>query len=218
MPLNQTPAARSLVEIGAYAVESFLMSPFNESVARALGTLITHEDARMTAGSATWPTPPSRVQAMTDHIVDHLDAPLTIADIARVGECSTATAERLFRVHKGSSLKAWVRSAGTGSVAAGATDWYAENPGRRTRPAPLDGPYRGVLGQRGRRVVLVNVQERVLPPARVPHHRRCPPWRLRLDRRLVQRPPPTLQHRLPQPTTVRSQLARQADQTALQAA
>ena len=72
------------------------------------------------------------------------------------------------------------------------------------------GPWRHriVLRPRRRRVVLVHLQERVLPPARVPHDRRRPPRRLHLDRRLVQRPPTTLRHRLPQPTTVRTPAGR----------
>src|SRR5690606_27633797 len=78
----------------------------------------------------------------------------------------------------------------------------------RTRRAPLDGPHRGVLGQRGRRIVLVRVQERVLPPTHLRHDRRRTPRRLRMDRRLVQRPPTPFRHRLPQPARVRTPPAR----------
>lgn len=76
----------------------------------------------------------------------------------------------------------------------------AREGGEGARRAPVDGTHRGVLGQCGRGIVLVNVQERVLLPAHLRHHRRRPPRRLHLDRRLVQRPPPPLQHRLPQPS------------------
>ncbi|GGD86165.1 AraC family transcriptional regulator [Microbacterium murale] len=108
--LNQNAPARSLVELGSYAVETLIMAPFDETVARALGVLILREDERMRGGGSVLPSPPSRLGTMVDYIAENLDRPLTLTEIVRIGDCSIATAERLFREHKGSSLGAWVRA------------------------------------------------------------------------------------------------------------
>jgi AraC-like DNA-binding protein len=107
--LAQNGPARALVDLASYAVEAAMTTGLEEPAARAVATLLLREDERSRREGVPSPQPPSRVGAMTDHIVEHLDQPLALADIARVGGCSTATAERLFRLHKGISPSAWMR-------------------------------------------------------------------------------------------------------------
>ena len=65
------------------------------------------------------------------------------------------------------------------------------------------GPQGDVLGQRGRRELLRHHQAGADRPALLADHRRAAPGDLRLDRGLVQHPPPALQPRLPQPRPIR---------------
>src|ERR1044071_1019642 len=60
-----------------------------------------------------------------------------------------------------------------------------------------------MLGQRGRRVVLRNHQNRTHRPPRLAHPNRRTQGDLRIHRRLVQHPPTPLQSRLPQPQHLR---------------
>ena len=65
---------------------------------------------------------------------------------------------------------------------------------RRPRHDPIGRPHRGVLGQRGRRIVLVITQTRSRRPLPLRHASRCTPSDLRLDQP-IQPIPPALEPR-----------------------
>jgi len=76
---------------------------------------------------------------------------------------------------------------------------------RQTRNRAVAQPPAPVLGQRCRRELLRDAQDRAgLPPAAA-DPRCCPPGRLRVHRGLLQPPAPPLRPRLPLPSRVRSQ-------------
>jgi hypothetical protein len=144
----------------------------------ALALAGIHNGQRVTAGATT------RAPAGTG---TGTGAGLTATPSQRAGsvwiQTSVSRASRATSVTEGAGCVAW----------------------RMRSAAPMT---RRVLGQRPGRSVLVHVQERVLPPARLHHDPRRAPRRLHLDRRLAQRPPTPLQDRLPQPTTVRTTAGR----------
>ncbi|HOB56114.1 MAG: helix-turn-helix transcriptional regulator [Microbacteriaceae bacterium] len=108
LPSRSVPG-RSIIGLASYCVERFLTGRTEEPALRALGGLIAEESglepARETEPTAT----PVALQAMTEHILSRLDQPLTVAEVARIGDCSTATAERLFSRYTGHSVVSWTR-------------------------------------------------------------------------------------------------------------
>jgi len=106
---SRSGPGRSIVGLATYCVERFLAARTEEPALRALGALIAEED-ELETGHATEPGGmPVALQAMTEHILSRLDQTLTVAEVATVGECSTATAERLFSRYTGHSIVSWSR-------------------------------------------------------------------------------------------------------------
>jgi AraC-like DNA-binding protein len=104
-----TPAARRLVELATFAVDSFHAGDLSSEVLRAYGTLLMAAGSGR-SGSDEAVDPPAAVRWMTGFVVHNLHRPLTLAEIADAGHCSVATAQRLFSRHTGQSAMAWTRS------------------------------------------------------------------------------------------------------------
>ncbi|WIB76650.1 helix-turn-helix transcriptional regulator [Curtobacterium sp. MCPF17_002] len=123
--------ARRIASLGRYAVERFGETDVEEPVLRSLGALFTAEAAVITAVTTAASTAsgtasgtsgvaanggadggvPVALEAMTAFVAQHLDRPLSVAEIAAAGDCSPSTAGRLFTAHLGASVSAWVRDA-----------------------------------------------------------------------------------------------------------
>lgn len=108
-----TARARRVASLGRYTVERFSEHSWDEPTFRALGALFRAEAVR---AESTQPTDrsdgvPVALERMTAFVVAHLDAPMTVSDVAAAGGCSVSTASRLFAAHLGTSVSAWVRSA-----------------------------------------------------------------------------------------------------------
>ncbi len=102
------PAARALITLGTYGVECFLAGRTDQSTLRSLGTLMVDEIHRLIAHHPH-PHTPARLQAMMDHVTQNLEAKHSVATLSHIGDCSPATAERLFRHHTGLAMMTWVR-------------------------------------------------------------------------------------------------------------
>ncbi len=101
-------SGRSVIALAAYCVERFHSERVSEPAMRALAVLLLEESAGWGAAETTRAVPPV-LQRMIDHIRANLDRPLTVADIARAGDCSPSTAERTFSRHTGQTVQGWSR-------------------------------------------------------------------------------------------------------------
>lgn len=123
---SSSVVARRVASLGRYAVERFGASAVDEAVLRSLGALFGAEGAAVDAtarviGTVGVAAPavdglgdgslPPALEAMTTFVTQHLDRPLSVADVAAAGDCSASTAGRLFAAHLGTSVSAWVRGA-----------------------------------------------------------------------------------------------------------
>lgn len=106
---TRSATGQRLILLATYCVERFLSSPVTDGVARALGELIRDAHDSWDLGDEMDERPAALVRMM-DHIERNLDRPLAIAEIARAGGCSAATAQRAFRRWTGQSVLAWVRT------------------------------------------------------------------------------------------------------------
>jgi AraC-like DNA-binding protein len=104
-----TPSVRRLVELATFAVDRFHTGDLSSEVLRAYGTLLMDAASdRSTAAAAT--DLPVAMRWMTSFVTENLHRPLTLGEIAAAGDCSVATAQRLFSRHTGQSVIAWTRS------------------------------------------------------------------------------------------------------------
>lgn len=106
---TMSSAGRHVVGLASYAVERFLEGATDERPLRALGELIAEADAEFRDAEPVAVGRPVAVQLMMDHVVEHLDHPFTVQEIAAAGACSTTTAQRLFARYTGQSVLAWAR-------------------------------------------------------------------------------------------------------------
>jgi AraC-like DNA-binding protein len=105
---DHVPAGRRLLSLGSYCVERW-GEGFDTRIFGPLAELLLAEIRACSAPGDEVLGVPAALAAMTEHILANLDSPLTVAEIARAGGCSTATAARLFARHTGRSVQAWVR-------------------------------------------------------------------------------------------------------------
>lgn len=101
-------AGRAILALSSYAVETFTTSGFGEDVQRPLAELIMAEGRRLGDGE-TPSALPARLTILIDHIRANLARPISVAEVARVGGCSEATVQRLFRRWTGRSVLSWVQ-------------------------------------------------------------------------------------------------------------
>ena len=102
-------AGRRIATLGALAIERFHLGNFDEEIFRALGVLLMDEKASWDRPDQQAPAAPPVVGTMTAYIRQHL-ASVTVAEVARAGDCSPATAQRLFGRHTGQSVSSYVRA------------------------------------------------------------------------------------------------------------
>lgn len=107
---SRSSGARNIIALGTYAIDRFLAGPVAESTCRALGTLITEENALWNMADQPAAATPVALELMTDFVIANIDSHLSVAQVAAAGHCSAVTAERLFARYTGLSVLAWVRS------------------------------------------------------------------------------------------------------------
>ncbi|WP_188437504.1 helix-turn-helix transcriptional regulator [Microbacterium murale] len=112
-PIVLTPpnaVADTVSALGGYAIDRFARGSMDEELLRSLGTLLHEEYLRAAAGHAvSGPQPPLAFQRMCDYVEQNLHERLSVADVARAGDCSSSTAERLFVRWARTSVSTWVR-------------------------------------------------------------------------------------------------------------
>lgn len=106
---SRSTTGRSVIALASYCVERFLAGRTSESALRWLGSLIVEESADWTSSEPVAQGFPTVLELMTDHILANIDQHLTVADIARAGQCSATTAERMFARYTGLSVLSWSR-------------------------------------------------------------------------------------------------------------
>ena len=100
--------ARRIADLGRFAVERFTEAPFNESSSRAIARAVLAENREWGEWQAN-PLLPMSLEEMMAYARANIGAVLTVSDIARAGDCSPSTAQRLFNTHTGGSLRTWIR-------------------------------------------------------------------------------------------------------------
>jgi AraC-like DNA-binding protein len=100
--------ARRIADLGRFAVERFTDSAFNEELFRALAKIVLLENSQWEDG-ADFPSIPPALEAMMAFVRSNLGSPLSVAKIAKIGDVSPTSAQRLFNSHTGSSIGIWVR-------------------------------------------------------------------------------------------------------------
>lgn len=104
----QSGPARRIADLGRFAVERFTEAPFNEESARALAKMVLVENQEWDKWEAT-PTLPVALEEMMAHARANISSELSVSELAKSGDCSSTTAQRLFNQHFGISLGNWVR-------------------------------------------------------------------------------------------------------------
>jgi AraC-like DNA-binding protein len=99
---------RRIAELGAFAIERFLAAPFSEPVFRALAEVVWLENDAWDETIPTVDRNSVALEQMCAFIRLNLAHPLTVAEVARAGECSVSTAERLFARHRSASIARWM--------------------------------------------------------------------------------------------------------------
>lgn len=99
-----------LVDVSLYAVEVFRRGVPDEQLMRALGTLILHElsELQHPCGPPYGLLVPDDLRRVQQYVDQELQNQLTIAELASVAGCGSATLARRFRQHLGTSPMDWV--------------------------------------------------------------------------------------------------------------
>ncbi len=100
--------ARALAFLADYAVERYQHGERTEAEAHYLGELFLREFSRAAVLSARQDELPELLQQLLGLATAHLDQPLSLADLARLAECSPSTVTRLFRRHLDISPTQWI--------------------------------------------------------------------------------------------------------------
>jgi len=98
---------RNFIQLGTFAVNSFLDQIRSETKLRALGELFIHEALEAESVASSSKGVPVTLQLMMDFITSDLGEHWSVAEVSRAGNCSPSTAARLFSRHTGQSLAAW---------------------------------------------------------------------------------------------------------------
>lgn len=106
---SRSSTGNHLISLGSYCIERFMEEQVDEETLRALGVLLAKVDAAAATADPESERRPVALELMMNHVLENLGRPLSVDEIAEAGDCSTSTAERLFRKHTNSSVLAWVR-------------------------------------------------------------------------------------------------------------
>lgn len=104
---SRTPAARNFIALASYGIERFSSARTDESFLRALGGLLVEEGSRLESLDTGSSNRPAALETMMDFVVSRVETNLDLAEVARAGLCSPATANRLFKRHTGQTVAAW---------------------------------------------------------------------------------------------------------------
>lgn len=107
---SRSTSARNVIALASYGVERFLSGRVEDSALRSLGGLIADESDGWALAEPGALGSPTVLDLMTDSILADLGRPITVAEVAAAGGCSTTTAERMFVRHTGLSIGAWSRA------------------------------------------------------------------------------------------------------------
>lgn len=100
--------ARRIADLGRFAVERFTDADFNEETYRALATMVLVENKLWGQWQPTQ-TLPVQLEEMMAYARANIESQLSVAELARAGDCSATTAQRLFNKYTGTSIRDWVR-------------------------------------------------------------------------------------------------------------
>jgi len=100
--------ARRIAELGRFAVERFTDAPYDEESARALARVVLAEN-RLWGEWEPNPTLPVALEEMMAYVRNNISSALSVAEVARAGDCSATSAQRLFNLHTGVSIRIWIR-------------------------------------------------------------------------------------------------------------
>jgi AraC-like DNA-binding protein len=106
---EQSISARNIIALATFGIERFLTNRTDEPSLRSLGTLLFEESSRWSRSVDERKEFPVALEAMMEKILSRLDVNFSVAEIAKAGDCSTATARRLFLKYTGQSVLAWSR-------------------------------------------------------------------------------------------------------------
>jgi AraC-like DNA-binding protein len=101
-------AARRIADLGRFAVERFTEAAFDESLYRNLANVVLAEN-KIWGDWHTDEVLPAPLEDMMAYARVHINSALTVGELAKAGDCSQTTAQRLFNQHLGQSVRAWVR-------------------------------------------------------------------------------------------------------------
>lgn len=100
--------ARRIADLGRFAVERFTDTVFSEESSRALARMVLAENL-LWGTDQTKTQIPVALEAMMAFIRANIGSALAVSEVAGAGDCSPTSAQRLFNVHTGVSLRTWVR-------------------------------------------------------------------------------------------------------------
>lgn len=106
---SRAVSGRNVITLASYCVDRFLAARTSEPAMRSLASLIVEESSGWGADDPVAHAVPTVLELMIDHILANLAAPLTVAEIAAAGGCSSTTAERMFARYTGLSVLSWSR-------------------------------------------------------------------------------------------------------------
>lgn len=106
---SRSTTGRNVIALASYSVDRFLTERTDERSLRSLGTLIADESSHWSDDKPVAQGVSTVLELMIDHILANIDRHLTVAEIARAGQCSPTTAARLFARYTGLSVVAWSR-------------------------------------------------------------------------------------------------------------
>ena len=100
--------ARRIADLGRFAVERFTDAAFDEELYRELARVVLVEN-RLWGQWQVDKVLPVALEEMMAFARANLDSPLSVTEVAKAGDCSATTAQRLFNQHTSVSLRVWVR-------------------------------------------------------------------------------------------------------------
>lgn len=100
--------ARRIADLGRFAVERFTDAEFDEELYRELARVVLVENRLWGQWQANQVLPVA-LEEMMAYARANIGSTLSVAEVARAGDCSPTTAQRLFNNYTSVSLRTWVR-------------------------------------------------------------------------------------------------------------
>lgn len=100
--------ARRIADLGRFAVERFTDAAFDEELYRELARVVLVEN-RLWGQWQADKVLPVALEEMMAYARANIDSALSVAEVAKAGDCSATTAQRLFNQYTSVPLRTWVR-------------------------------------------------------------------------------------------------------------